>query len=795
LFGSIFNGEVTELGVEDADVTGGDYTGVIVGLNYSDVSLCYSTGTISGGSQVGGIAGQNENYDVSTSSITNCYAKTSVSGNANVGGILGRSASGLVSNCYSIGTVTGSSATGGLIGSSSAQSSNCFWDTETSGQLNSAGGTGKTTSQMLNVSTFAEAFWDGSVWYMDSGVNDGYPYLEWQNPGGTPIPALFSGTGTTEDPLLIADKTGLRILSENPELWGYNFKQTADISFMASDFESGGDFYNGGSGFIPIGNGSNFFTGSYDGDGHTISGLFISRSGTSNVGLFGYIFNTEIKNTGLINADISGNNTVGGLVGLKSGGTISKSYSTGSVNGNNVVGGLVGWNQVNTISTISTISNSYSTGSVNGTQYIGGLVGFKHSGTISNSYSTGSVIGSSNVGGLVGSGFGGGITNSFWDTETSGRSTSYGGTGETTAGMKTQSTFTGWDFTETWEMIGDNYPMLHVFKEITVGNIGTSYAVSQFRYIGFMSESDTITVTFEYVESAASNIPPGSRTIGKYWNINSLTGNTKIRLYYTAAQKSSFTGTPKIYHYTGGEWVELPTEPEVDVDGTNFYVETTNYYSSFSPVTVGDGANPLPVELTSFTAKVNGNNVVLSWQTATEVNNYGFEVERSLVIGHQSLENWEKIGFVAGHGNSNSPKSYEFVDANPPGGSLKYRLKQIDTDGTFEYYSTAAEVNNITGIEDPATAGLPTDFVLMQNYPNPFNPVTTIKFGLPETGKVSLIVFNIIGEQVAELIKGELNPGYHEVNFGTDNLPSGLYIYRLNVEGKFSSVRKMLMVK
>ena len=118
----------------------------------------------------------------------------------------------------------------------------------------------------------------------------------------------------------------------------------------------------------------------------------------------------------------------------------------------------------------------------------------------------------------------------------------------------------------------------------------------------------------------------------------------------------------------------------------------------------------LPVELTSFTACVIGNAVKLSWETETEVNNYGFEVERSKKFDARS-ETWEKIGFVNGNGNSNSPKSYFYEDKNVTAGKYSYRLKQIDNDGQFEYSKTI-EVN-IT---------LPAKFELSQNYPNPFNP-------------------------------------------------------------------------
>ena len=195
---------------------------------------------------------------------------------------------------------------------------------------------------------------------------------------------------------------------------------------------------------------------------------------------------------------------------------------------------------------------------------------------------------------------------------------------------------------------------------------------------------------------------------------------------------------------------------------------------------VDPGVFPLPVELSYFSALINSNNVSLSWKTATEVNNNGFEIERKADSRNSS---WVRLGFVQGHGNSNSPKEYSFTDKNLTGGTkFAYRLKQIDNDGKYQY-SKEVEVEVI-----------PLTYELSQNYPNPFNPVTEIKYNLPEASRVVLKVYNIIGQQVASLVNGNIDAGFHSVMFDGSNLPSGTYIYRLQTNN-FVQVKKMVLLK
>jgi len=215
--------------------------------------------------------------------------------------------------------------------------------------------------------------------------------------------------------------------------------------------------------------------------------------------------------------------------------------------------------------------------------------------------------------------------------------------------------------------------------------------------------------------------------------------------------------------------VFTPTQGYLDLNGYVLYVNGEIY----------DG--PLPVELSSFSAINLENGVRLSWKTETEVSNYGFDIERTLSSSHNLI--WEKIGFVEGHGNSNSPKDYSFVDANIAAEKYSYRLKQIDTDGKFEY-SKVIEVD----------LGSAMNYELSQNYPNPFNPSTTIRFSVSESSFINLSIFNALGEKIEELVNEDKEPGVHTIEFFAQNLPSGTYFYTIN-SNDYTNTKKMILVK
>ena len=198
----------------------------------------------------------------------------------------------------------------------------------------------------------------------------------------------------------------------------------------------------------------------------------------------------------------------------------------------------------------------------------------------------------------------------------------------------------------------------------------------------------------------------------------------------------------------------------------------------------------VPVELTSFTANAGTESVVLKWETATETNNNGFEIERK-VSG-----NWESIGFVKGNGTSSQFSKYTYNDnvSNLNADKAVYRLKQIDLDGSFKY-SKEIEVTIVNG---------PKEYTLFQNYPNPFNPTTTIKYALPFESNVKISVYNITGQLIKVLVNSEQPTGNHEVTFSTNSndvqLSSGIYFYTIEAQaiggsGSFRQTKKMVLMK
>jgi hypothetical protein len=439
-FGTVLN--CCSTGVISGDV----YIGGIVGSNAGVISSCYSKCNVSG-MIVGGITGQNDG------TIKNCYSSSNVSG-SQLGGLVGRNYDTII-NCYSNGFVDGNSYIGGLCGIGRSVV-NCFWDTQTSGQLVSAGGTGLNTEQMKMASSFLK--WNAceQIWTIDDG-ND-YPRLFWEEASGRLIISdklsdFLKGTGTNNDPYQIYSAREFNFIGLYTCEWDKNFELIRDLDLSCI----------GGMEFNVIGVGrSCSFTGSFDGKGHTIKN-FVSNSQSINcLGLFGYLGQGgKLKSLGVKDVNIMAV-SAGGLVG-RNDGEIECCYSMGQIIGEKLVGGLVSENSR------GSIKNCYSKVIVKSNGYSGGLVGSNYSGQISDCYSMGLVSGTGfGLGGLIGGNIYGGqiksVTNSFWDVQTSNRALSAGGTSRITLEMQTKSTFTdaGWDFnTPIWNIDeGNDYPCL-----------------------------------------------------------------------------------------------------------------------------------------------------------------------------------------------------------------------------------------------------------------------------------------------------------------------------------------------
>ncbi len=266
-----------------------------------------------------------------------------------------------------------------------------------------------------------------------------------------------------------------------------------------------------------------------------------------------------------------------------------------------------------------------------------------------------------------------------------------------------------------------------------------------------------------------------------------MNGTVTHKIQWQLGTGTEFTATIAIPEVTGT--IEMTVQDpfggvlvsETIMDGETTPVVVTNTSLTSLDVTIVYTA-PIPVEFTTFAANVAGEKVELTWETATETNNKGFEVERS-----SDDVSFTSIGFVDGNGTSAEAHSYSFVDHHATSGTYYYRLKQIDFDGTYAYSNTV-EVDFV-----------PTEFSLGQNYPNPFNPTTKIKFALPVAAKVSVKVYNVIGQQIAELINGQFELGLHEVSFNASLLSSGVYFYTIEAAGvdgqSFGTTKKMMLMK
>jgi hypothetical protein len=263
-------------------------------------------------------------------------------------------------------------------------------------------------------------------------------------------------------------------------------------------------------------------------------------------------------------------------------------------------------------------------------------------------------------------------------------------------------------------------------------------------------------------------------------------------IFYVSGTSHYFLGTSVGVYFTntlnGGSTVWTQEAVSFIGNAVTVMLDWRDNDGTLAAATHGKGVyttqitSPLPVELSSFSGIFQNGKVILIWKTETEINNYGFEIERT---ASSNNIDWKNIGFVEGYGNSNSPKLYEFADKSDLYGKNYYRLKQIDNDGSFEY-------SEIVDVDVP----LLKDYaILEQNYPNPFNPETKIRFMLNDNTRVSIKVFDSVGNEIVEIFNDNVESGKtYEIDFSGSNLSSGVYFYSmLSAERKIT--KKMLLIK
>ncbi len=522
LFGSAGTAAVIRnVGLENVDIdrsTGDPVFSSIAGLvgsNRGAVALSYSTGAVTGHENVGGLVGDNRG------AVTNSYSSVTVTGNKAVGGLAGfnRSSSASITNSYARGAVSAvnmqagpawnaARTKGGLVGetTSDATVTASYWDTQTSSQAASAGGTGQTTSGLQSPTGAAGIYgaWAAAIW--DFGTASEYPALKydtnenglatWQEFGrqARSAPAQLVDYDRDDDGLIDVDSlaklhavrwdldgngastnAGYALAFPNPETGmgcpvtttdaddndctGYEL--TADLDFDThgnDDTVTAADaaYWNGGAGWAPIGSSSAPFAATFDGAGHAISNLFINRGSTDYIGLFRVVGDGgRIRNLGLERVNITGRDFIGAVAGETSAFSgVEAVYVTGAVSGRDLIGGLIGEHHPN-----ASLHNSYSAARVTGSSYVGGLLGYVPSSnaTVYYSYARGVVTGRNSGGLLYPSADQYGINGqqTYWDTQTTGQATSNGGTGQSTSNLKTPTGASGiysswpvatWDF-------------------------------------------------------------------------------------------------------------------------------------------------------------------------------------------------------------------------------------------------------------------------------------------------------------------------------------------------------------
>jgi hypothetical protein len=258
-------------------------------------------------------------------------------------------------------------------------------------------------------------------------------------------------------------------------------------------------------------------------------------------------------------------------------------------------------------------------------------------------------------------------------------------------------------------------------------------------------------------------------------------GTSSVNGDYSTARFSSGSGRTQINNQTNPSgFLSDGTPGGLDISGIGSAGATISFTLN----------GPLPISLSMFKAMIAADgSVILNWKTLSEAGNYGFAVERASAKDTVFTE--LPGSFVPGHGTTIQPQDYQWTDASPPATPIRYRLRQINLDGSSQYLDPLV-VDNTTAV---LPASPPPVFALRQNYPNPFNPATTIEFTVARTGRATVTVYNALGQVVGTLFDGTAGPGQvYQSKFDGTNLASGMYIYRLSAGGSVES-RKFLLLR
>jgi hypothetical protein len=795
------DGEVLNLGMVDVIVTGNLRVGSLAGWSTGTISGVFATGNVSGIAEVGGLFGGAGGI------INDSYTNTFVTGNERVGGLAGVISASTVRNCYSAGVVSnGLTNIGGFVGTLNfhqlVEIINSYWNEEASGRNWSAGGEGKTTVEMLQQATFTDwDFGEDGVWSIEAGTT--YPYLGWQGDAGG---YNFPQPGN----LVLQQSAGRITLNWQPPegdavLLGYNVYRDgiklnevihSFTTFIDENVEAAKMYayyitalyeHNGTgleSGISNVKEGMTF-TGFAGGDGSEENPWRITSAEQLNYIRLDlsahYIQYADIDlgqspwNTGTGWEPI-GNNRTGDDESKFTGSLNGNGFSINNLkinrlNKNNV--GLFGYVGTNGIIRDVTLHNV----EVKGGSNVGAVAGTIFTGSIINSSVTGTVLGDNRTGGIAGElNASSSIDSSFSRVDVTGN--------ESTGGLVGLIEFTS---------VTNSRAEGNVYGSISVGGL-VGYGRSMGGIISDCSATGDVTGTL---------FNPGSAAGG----VGGLGGSITVPILNSYAT-GDVTGPNRVGGLVGTKGYSFISNSYAtgDVSGT---------YDQIGGLV---GYNYSPISNSYATGNMSGSHTVgglIGRNTSDEITNVyaagkiTTEEYGGGLIGNNSITINSPVGYwnIESTGQNNSVGGGQNINAaGLTTSQMLYSSNYIDWDFTETWDIIEGETYpwlrenpqdpppKPVSTSVPGQSGLPLSYELFQNYPNPFNPSTIIRYSLPGDADVSLIVYDLLGRQVAVLVNERQKAGYYDVDFNAANYSSGMYLYRLNA-GNEVQIRRMLYVK